>query len=98
MWCGDGCCQDDGKVVVGKEGGCCGWWSCSTGWCCADDTTSDSWCCGGWCGGSDGPWVIISDEDFATLQAIMDQFDEGEEPSDEAMVEIEAILKKYEQH
>ena len=41
---------------------------------------------------------MISDEDFTTLQAIMDQFDEGEEPSDEAMVEIEAILKKYEQH
>ncbi len=92
MWCGDGCCHDDSKVVVGKEGGCCGDWSCGSGWCSSHDDDTAGGCCGGGCWNQ---WVMISDEDFATLQAIMDQFDEGEEPSDEAMVEIEAILKKY---
>jgi hypothetical protein len=38
---------------------------------------------------------MISEEDFAALQAILWRFEEDEEPSEEAMIEVEQILKKY---
>jgi hypothetical protein len=60
-----------------------------------EQDAEEEWCCGGGCGCADGNGVMISEEDFAALQAILGRFDDEEEPSEEAMVEVEEILKKY---
>lgn len=109
MCCGGGCgCHDDGKdpkvMVGGKEWCCqdacdCVWdeknETCSCGGTCACHECDDDDCCGGGCGCHDGDGVMISEEDFVALQVILGRFEEDEEPSEEAMLEVEEILKKY---
>lgn len=97
--------KKDGTACCGADcGSCddcdCQWneetQSCSCGGTCPCHEELSEWgCCGGGCGCWDGDGIMISEEDFSALQEIMGQFDEGEEPSEEAMAQVEEILKKY---